>query len=160
MEWAPFGPASRDSEPEVTGSNLEHVLAANRRLAGKGPLAPVERAPARGLVVVTCMDARIDPLRALGLEHGDAHVLRNAGARVTEDVLRSLVLSHELMGTREALLIAHTDCAGYPTTDEAVAAVLHGAREILASSQLPDDYVVHPLLFDVRSGVVEPLGPA
>lgn len=159
MGSAPSGSASRDPAPEAPGSNLEQILAANRLVAARGRLAPVERAPARRLVVLTCMDARIDPLRALGLEHGGAHVLRNAGALVTDDVLRSLVLSHELMGTRELLLIAHTDCAGFSTTDEATASALEGARQIRASGRLPDDYAVHPLLFDVRSGVVERLGP-
>lgn len=158
MGWAPFGPADRGSAPEVGGDNLQRVLAANRRRTSRGGLAPVDRAPARGLVVVTCMDARIDPLAALGLKHGDAHVVRNAGALVSDDVMRSLVVSHELMGTREALLIAHTDCAAFDSTEAATASVLEGARWILASGHLPDDYRAHPLLFDVRSGVVRSLG--
>lgn len=67
--------------------------------------------PRPSLVIVTCMDARVDPHRALGLDHGAAHVLRNAGAVVTEDVVRSLVLSQRLLGTRSVAVMAHTDCA-------------------------------------------------
>ena len=68
------------------------------------------RVPARHVAVVTCMDARIDPLDALGLELGDAHVIRNAGAVVTDDVLRSLAISQALLGTRAVVVMAHTDC--------------------------------------------------
>lgn len=75
------------------------------------PVATLSSIPSRQLAIVTCMDARIDPQRALGLELGAAHVLRNAGAVVSDDVLRSLVLSQRLLGTRSVALIAHTDCA-------------------------------------------------
>lgn len=68
------------------------------------------RTPRRRLAVVTCMDSRIDPLRLLELDHGDAHVLRNAGGIVTDDVLRSLAISHHLLGTKEAVVIGHTGC--------------------------------------------------
>lgn len=70
-------------------------------------LAPVA---ARGLAVVTCMDSRIDPLRLLGLQPGDAKILRNAGARVTEDVLRTLVLARFLLGVDRVMVVAHTSC--------------------------------------------------
>ncbi|HEU5003408.1 MAG TPA: carbonic anhydrase [Actinomycetota bacterium] len=66
--------------------------------------------PARGLAVVACMDARLDVYRILGLQEGDAHVIRNAGGAVTEDAIRSLVISQRLLGTREIVLIHHTDC--------------------------------------------------
>jgi carbonic anhydrase len=74
--------------------------------------APVEQAsvPRRHVAIVTCMDSRIDPLAGFGLEHGDAHILRNAGAVVTDDVLRSLVLSQRLLGTVTVWVMAHTDC--------------------------------------------------
>jgi carbonic anhydrase len=81
-------------------------------VAGRPP-APVgdrPREPARRLAVVTCMDARIDPLATLGLEVGEAHVLRNAGGRVTDDVLRSLALSTHGLGVREVGVIHHTGC--------------------------------------------------
>lgn len=68
------------------------------------------KVPARQVAVVTCMDARVDPLPALGLELGDAHVIRNAGAVVTDDVLRSLAISQAFLGTRAVVVMAHTDC--------------------------------------------------
>jgi carbonic anhydrase len=73
-------------------------------------MAGASAIPQRHLAIVTCMDARIDPQHALGLEFGDAHVLRNAGAVVTDDVLRSLVLSQRLLETRAVVILAHTDC--------------------------------------------------
>lgn len=72
----------------------------------------------RGLAVVTCMDSRIDPLEMLGLAPGDAKILRTAGARVTDDVLRSLVLAHHLLGVDRVVVVAHTDC-GMAGTDDA-----------------------------------------
>ena len=77
--------------------------------------------PARQLAIVTCMDARIDPQRAMRLELGDAHVLRNAGAVVSDDMLRSLVLSQRLLGTRSVAIMAHTDCAMRKVHDDELA---------------------------------------
>jgi len=77
--------------------------------------------PQRHLAIVTCMDARIDPQRALGFEFGDAHVLRNAGAAVTDDVLRSLVLSQRLLETRSVVIMAHTDCGLRKVHDDELA---------------------------------------
>ena len=89
---------------------FERVLADNARYAAGGrPSA--DRKPARGIAVVTCMDARIDVGGVLGLGPGDAHVLRNAGGLVTEDTIRSLALSQWLIGTRSVLVVHHTDCA-------------------------------------------------
>ncbi|HEV3376406.1 MAG TPA: carbonic anhydrase [Thermoleophilaceae bacterium] len=85
------------------------------------PEAPPPAQPRRKLAVVACMDARLDPSRALGLEQGDAHVIRNAGGIVTEDVLRSLAISQHLLGTEEVVLIQHTDCGLLKVTDEEVA---------------------------------------
>ena len=90
------------------------------------------RAPRRSLVVLTCMDARIDPLSAFGLGLGDAHVLRNAGAAVTDDVLRSLSLSHAAAGTRELWLVGHTDCLAHGSSDERVEASLRRSIERIA----------------------------
>jgi carbonic anhydrase len=70
----------------------------------------LSRSPAKQMAILTCMDARFDPVRALGLVEGDAHVLRNAGGVATEDVIRSLVISQRLLGTVEIVLIHHTDC--------------------------------------------------
>src|ERR671922_2206403 len=96
----------------------EQLIRANDDYAagfGKGDL-PMP--PARRFAVVTCMDARLDPAKFLGLDEGDAHVIRNAGGLVTDDALRSLVISHWLLGTQEAFVIAHTDCGMLTFTNE------------------------------------------
>jgi carbonic anhydrase len=80
-----------------------------KHVAGTGT-AGIAARPATGVTIVTCMDARIDPVRLFGLELGDAHVLRNAGGVVTEDVIRSVMLSQRLLGTTEVLLVHHTGC--------------------------------------------------
>jgi carbonic anhydrase len=74
--------------------------------------------PARGVAVVACMDARLDVHKILGLEEGDAHVIRNAGGVITDDEIRSLTISQRLLGTREIILIHHTDCGMLTFTDE------------------------------------------
>src|ERR687889_1202029 len=86
------------------------VLAANAAYAASFGLAGVPSNAARGLAVVTCMDSRIEPLAMLGLGPGDAKIIRNAGARVTDDVLRTLVLGTYLLGVDRAMVIAHTNC--------------------------------------------------
>src|SRR3990172_12670304 len=91
-------------------SVLEEVLSANDSYATDFDKGSLAMAPARRFAVLTCMDARIDPARALGLEEGDAHVIRNAGGIASDDALRSLVISHHLLGTQEAFVIGHTDC--------------------------------------------------
>jgi len=75
-------------------------------------------APARKLAVVACMDARLDPMRLLALEEGDAHVIRNAGGVITDDAIRSLAISQHLLGTEEIVLVHHTDCGMLSFTDE------------------------------------------
>lgn len=87
----------------------DEFLAANRQYAAGFTKGDLPLPPARKVAVLVCMDARIDPARALGLEEGDAHVIRNAGGRAA-DALRSLVISHDLLGTREIAVIHHTDC--------------------------------------------------
>lgn len=91
-------------------SKTDEALAANAEYARNFRLGHLPMPPARKLVIVACMDARMDLEPMLGLNPGDAHMLRNAGAIVTEDVLRSLVLSQQLQGTQEVLIISHTDC--------------------------------------------------
>ena len=83
--------------------------------------------PARKTAVLTCMDARIDPLAVLGLELGDAHVIRNAGAVVTDEEIRSLALSQHALGTEDVVVIAHTECGVLGLDDEAFAAELEAA---------------------------------
>jgi carbonic anhydrase len=89
---------------------LEDIKSANEEYATEFDKGQLPMPPGRKLAVVTCMDARLDPAKFLGLEEGDAHVIRNAGGLVTDDVLRSLVISHNLLGTQDVLVIAHTDC--------------------------------------------------
>jgi len=88
---------------EVMGANANY--AAN--FGNKGDLA---LPPARGFAILTCMDARLDPAKYAGLSEGDAHVIRNAGARASDDAIRSLVISHKLLGTKEWFVIHHTNC--------------------------------------------------
>jgi carbonic anhydrase len=78
------------------------------------------RRPAKKLAIVACMDARVDPAMIMGLERGDAHVIRNAGGVITEDAIRSLAISQSLLGTEEILLIHHTDCGMAAATDDEI----------------------------------------
>ena len=81
--------------------------------------------PARGVAVVACMDARLDVHKILGLQEGDAHVIRNAGGVITDDEIRSLAISQRLLGTREIILIHHTDCGMLTFTDEELKQQIH-----------------------------------
>src|SRR5438874_9998500 len=97
--------------------------------------------PAKRLAVVACMDARLDVHRILGLEEGDAHVIRNAGGVVTDDAIRSLAISQRLLGTKEIVLIHHTDCGMLTFTDDAVKAQIEadtGIRPAFALEAFPD----------------------
>lgn len=98
---------------------VDQVLAANAKYAeafgDKGKLA---MPPGRRFAVLTCMDARLDPAKFAGLAEGDAHVIRNAGGRASDDAIRSLVISYKLLGTREWFVIHHTDCGMLLFTDE------------------------------------------
>ena len=101
-------------------SSVDQVSANNVQYAesfGKGE--SLHAAPARGLAVVACMDPRLDVYRVLGLEEGDAHVIRNAGGVVSDDAVRSLIISQRFLGTREIMLIHHTDCGMMTFRDDA-----------------------------------------
>jgi carbonic anhydrase len=88
---------------------VEGVLAANKKYASTfGSKKDLSLPPARGLAILTCMDARLDPAKYAGRSEGDAHVIRNAGGRASDDAIRSLVISHKLLGTREWFVIHHT----------------------------------------------------
>jgi carbonic anhydrase len=90
---------------------LTEVLEANRKYASDfGDKGKLGLPPARSFAILTCMDARLDPAKYAGLAEGDAHVIRNAGGRASDDAIRSLVISHKLLGTREFFVIHHTDC--------------------------------------------------
>jgi carbonic anhydrase len=104
------GSANQDAAPSPIADIFSDVLAANATFEAPAGLNSLTGRAARGLAVVTCMDSRIIPLAMLGLEPGDAKVLRNAGARVTDDVLRTLVLATYLLEVKRVMVIAHTDC--------------------------------------------------
>jgi carbonic anhydrase len=94
----------------ATKRTFTDVLAANEKYVEDFPLAGLQARAARGLAVLSCIDSRIEPLAMLGLRPGDAKILRNAGARVTDDVLRTLALASYLLGVDRAMVIAHTNC--------------------------------------------------
>jgi carbonic anhydrase len=102
----------------------DEVLEANRSYAQSFEKGDLPTPPGRRFAVVTCMDARLDPAKFLGLDEGDAHVIRNAGGVVSDDALRSLVISHWLLGTEEALVIAHTGCGMLTFTNDDIHAKL------------------------------------
>ena len=99
---------------------IDELLLNNARYAENFDDGKLTSPPRRQLAVVACMDARMDPHRILGLEIGDAHVIRNAGGVVSEDVIRSLVISQRLLGTREILLMQHTGCGMLTFRDDEV----------------------------------------
>jgi carbonic anhydrase len=103
------------------------VLAANDHYAHGFRLAGLEPVAAKGLAVLTCMDSRIEPLHMLGLAPGDAKILRNAGARVTDDVLRTLVLASYLLGVDRAMVVAHTKCRMAAEDEDDVHAAVEAA---------------------------------
>jgi carbonic anhydrase len=103
-----------------TADEFADVLTANQAYAGGFRLSHLEARAAKGLAVLTCMDSRIDPLAMLGLAPGDAKILRNAGARVTDDVLRTLVLASYLLGVDRVMVVAHTGCRMAGRTEEDV----------------------------------------
>lgn len=102
----------------------DEILEASRRHAAEHGVNELPMPPARRFVVVTCMDARIDPAKILGLAEGDAHVLRNAGALVNDDMLRSLVISRWMQGTEEVFVVGHTGCGMVGFTNESLRARL------------------------------------
>ncbi|MHB1605743.1 MAG: beta-class carbonic anhydrase [Leptospirales bacterium] len=107
---------------------FEEVLSANKAYVQSfGSKRDLALPPKRQFAILTCMDARIDPARMAGLAEGDAHVIRNAGGRATDDAIRSLVISYKLLGTKEWFVIHHTDCGMMLFTDDVM-------RDLLARS--------------------------
>src|SRR5512136_946322 len=111
-------------------STKDEVLAANESYARRFGSQRLPMHPARRIAILTCMDARMDPAAFAGLREGDAHVIRNAGGRASDDAVRSLVISHKLLGTDEWFVIHHTGCGMETFTDETM-------RELCASSLDP-----------------------
>lgn len=161
-------------------SVFDDLLAANEDFSAAFTDTELTGKAARGLAVVTCMDSRIDPLGLFGLKPGDAKILRNAGARVTDDVLRTLVLAVYLLGVKRVLVMPHTDCGMSKVTDDDVhelaaqhgvdtrslefhtvpdqnAALRHDLRRIGTSPFLPADLPVGGAIYDVRTGKLMPV---
>jgi carbonic anhydrase len=109
---------------------LDEVLTANAGYAaGFGSRGDLALPPARRFAILTCMDARLDPAKYAGLAEGDAHVIRNAGGRASDDAIRSLVISYKLLGTAEWFVIHHTDCGMEFFTDEVIRGLLANSLE-------------------------------
>lgn len=113
---------------------VDEFLKANERYAESFDKGHLPMPPSRRVAVVACMDARLDPARALGLEEGDAHVIRNAGGRAA-DAIRSLVISQQLLGTREVVVVHHTDCGMLTFTDDELRQRLR--QELRADTEVP-----------------------
>jgi carbonic anhydrase len=112
---------------------LDEVLAANAAYADSfGSKADLALPPARRFAILTCMDARLDPAKYAGLSEGDAHVIRNAGGRASDDAIRSLVISYKLLGTAEWFVIHHSDCGMEFFTDEVIRGLLANSLETAA----------------------------
>ncbi|HEY1367652.1 MAG TPA: carbonic anhydrase [Gaiellaceae bacterium] len=153
----------------------DRIESANESFASTFDGGELPMPPGRAFAVVTCMDARLDPARFLGLELGDAHVIRNAGGVVSDDALRSLVISHHLLGTQEAVVIGHTDCGMLtfanddlraklgPDADgvdflpfpDVAARVRESVETIRGSSLLPDSFGATGYVYDVKTGRLE-----
>lgn len=148
---------------------LDEIRQANESYAAAFAKGHLPMPPGRRFAVVTCMDARLDPAKFLGLEEGDAHVIRNAGGLVTDDAIRSLAISHHLLGTQEAVVIAHEDCGMLTFRDEDLQqrletdvrfhafadleeSVRESVRRIRESPLLPEPFAASGFVYDVRSG--------
>ena len=115
-------------EPKPT-KIYDEIMGANESYAASfGDKANLALPPARGFAILTCMDARLDPAKYAGLAEGDAHVIRNAGGRASDDAIRSLVISHKLLGTKEWFVIHHTDCGMQLFDSATMASLLETSR--------------------------------
>jgi len=160
-------------------ANYEEFLAANRQYASAFDRGDLPMPPARHVAVLTCMDARLHPEKFLGLDVGDAHVIRNAGGRASEDAIRSLVISERLLGTTEIVVIHHTDCGMVTFTNQQLAekikqdlgadvkgrdflpfsdleqSVRDDVATIRQSPLIPKDIPIAGAIYDVRSGKLQ-----
>ena len=162
-------------------SVVPELLVANERYAASFAQGDLPSPPARRVAILTCMDARLDPAKFLGLAEGDAHVIRNAGGRASADALRSLIISQQLLGTTEVVVIHHTDCGMLTFGNEALqrqlqdrfgadasgldflpfADLAQSVRDdvaaIRASPFIPKDLPISGFIYDVRSGRLQPV---
>ncbi|MCW2799544.1 MAG: hypothetical protein JWQ70_1016 [Aeromicrobium sp.] len=160
----------------------DEFVAANKTYQ-EGFDGPLPLPPARHIAVVACMDARLDPAKILGINEGDAHVIRNAGGVVTEDALRSLAISQRLLGTTEIVLVHHTDCGMVTFQDDefrqgieaetgirptwsseafpdAGADVTQGINRIKANPFIPHKDNIRGFVFDVATGAINEVDTA
>jgi carbonic anhydrase len=165
-------------------STIDEVLRANESYAQNFTLGQLPLPPARKLAVVACMDARLMMDQILGLKAGDAHIIRNAGGIVTEDALRSLILSHHLLGTQEFVIINHTDCGMLTFKDEDVRArlqeltgtatvapvhfhafsnleenVRQQIQKVTSHPWIPKQIPVRGFIYDVKTGRLQEVSP-
>ena len=159
--------------------NAREIRAANAAYrADFGDKGRLSHHPTRAFAVVTCMDCRLDPAKFAGLAEGDAHVIRNAGGRVTEDVIRSLLISHKRLGTTEWFVIQHTDCGMQSFTNEEAQeqfaadtgspeayymdfmpirgtieeSVVRDVRRLRLHPLVPPEIIIHGYIYDVETG--------
>jgi carbonic anhydrase len=164
-------------------STIDETLDANRNYTGNFTLGHLPMPPARKLAIVACMDARLTVEQVLGLKTGDAHIIRNAGGILTEDALRSLIISYHLLGTREFMFIHHTDCGMLTFKDEELAEKLRKStgsegvapsrfhaftdleEDVLRQIQkarshpwIPSDVPIRGFIYDVKTGRLTEVG--
>ncbi len=163
-------------------SVLPELLAANERYAAAFTKGDLPMPPGRQVSVLACMDARLHPEKFLGLDEGDAHVIRNAGGRASDDALRSLIISYKLLGTREFVVIHHTDCGMLTFKSDQLRDMLRNdltadasgidflpfsdldesvredVQTIRSSPLIPDDIAVSGFVFDVKTGRLREVG--
>ncbi len=162
-------------------SIVPEITAANQSYAASFTKGDLPMPPGRKFAVLVCMDARIDPAKALGLSEGDAHVIRNAGGRASDDALRSLIISYKLLGTREFIVIHHTDCGMLTFTNDSIRqqlkndigadasnidflpfsdvaqSVRDGLNTIKASPFIDHSIPVTGYVYDVKTGRISPV---
>jgi len=158
-------------------SVVDEVTEANQSYASGFAKGDLPMPPGRKFAVVTCMDARLDPARFLGLEEGDAHVIRNAGGLVNDETIRSLVISHHLLGTQEAVVVGHTGCGMLTFTNadlheklgpgsenidfqpfpDVAERVRESVETIRSHPLLPDSFGANGFVYEVETGRIEPV---
>ncbi len=158
-------------------SIVHEVTSANESYASGFAKGDLPVPPGRKFAVVTCMDARLDPARFLGLEEGDAHVIRNAGGLVNDETMRSLVISHHLLGTQEAVVIGHTGCGMLTFTNpdlheklgpasesidfqpfpDVAESVRQSVEKIRSHPLLPDSFGATGFVYHVETGRIDPV---
>jgi carbonic anhydrase len=165
-------------------SIYDELAEANEGYAAGFAKGDLQMPPARKLAIVACMDARLDPAKALGLQEGDAHVIRNAGGRVSDDAIRSLVISQQLLGTSAIAIVHHTDCGMVTFTNDVLRSKLEDAFGVDVSAMdflpfsdleqsvvddvnrvrnspiIPQDIPVVGYVYDVKSGRISQVASA